>query len=278
MLRTPSIVRFSFLWVVSASLGQIPGDHVSPKVKEQLLIQRAEKGDTLAQAEIVRRAGKGDPQAESALGDNYEYGFWVPKDHAEALRWYRKAAEQGDPTARQLLGQLYFDGNGVKQDFAEAARWYGCPKPSEAILASCEQISYKDLPRGARDLLTRARCEVRSGSNYDYGSVVNLRGNRTPTYQFCCSESPHGPCGAVLVGKIGEEWTELSPKEGMQGFNGACNGLIVLDSQHNGFHDICLPNECSAPVTDNQCVAPAIWQFTNGRYHSVAITASKINR
>jgi hypothetical protein len=79
----------------------------------------------------------------------------------------------------------------------------------------------------------------------------------------------------VLIGKIGKEWKELSAKEGLFGFSGACNGLIVLESRHNGFHDICLADECSATVRNNQCVSPAIWQFDNGRYRSVAVRTLK---
>ena len=275
MFRTVWVVVSSVVCLTIVGMGQVSDHPVSAKVKEMLLIQRAEKGDTRAQAEVVRKAEKGDAQAESALGDNYEYGFWVPNDHAEALRWYRKAAEHGDIGAREIIGQMYFDGKGVKRDFAEAARWFGCPKPSETILASCSEISYKDLPQGARDLLTRMKCEVHAGSNYDDGSAVDLSGNGTPAYQYCCSDAPHGPCGSVLIGKIGGEWKELSAKEALLGFSGACNNFIVLDSQHNGFHDVCLPDECSTPNKNNVCEGPAIWQFGNGRYRSVANTSAK---
>ena len=164
---------------------------------------------------------------------------------------------------------MYFDGNGVKQDFAEAARWFGCPKPSEAILAACTQTSYQDLPPGVVNLLGKMKCDSNEAL-----SAIDLSGNGPPVYEVCCSEAPHGPCGAVLIGKVGNVWKELSPKQGLQGFNGACNGLIVLERQHNGFHDICLPNACSA-VRNNQCVAPDIWQFNKQRYQSAGIAASK---
>ncbi len=222
---------------------------------------------------LHKAADQGDNEALYELGVGYEYGIFGPRDDAEALSWYRKAAEQGNKSAAYVIGQKYFDGTGgVKQDFAEAARWFGCPKPSEAILASCRSISYDDLPRGARDLLNKMKCEVRTGSNYDYGSAVDLNGNGTPAYEFCCSEAPHGPCGAVLIGKIGEEWKELGS---LLGFTGPCGCFVVLDSQHNGFHDVCLPNECSTPIKNNVCVGPAIWQFSNGRYRSVANTTLK---
>jgi hypothetical protein len=270
MFRTALILVLFSLSLTAASTGQQGEHNVSAKVKERSLIQRAAKGDTRAQSEIIHKAEKGDPQAEAALGDNYEYGIWVPKDHAEALLWYRKAAEHGDIGAREILGQMYFDGKGVKQNLTEAARWFGCPKPSEAIIASCKTVSYKDLPQGARDLLTKMKCEVRTGSNYDYGSAVDLSGKGTPAYQFCCTESPHGPCGAVVVGKIGVDWKDLTAKVGSLGFDSLCGGIVGLESQHNGFHDVCIPDECSAVASGkgNACT-PTIWQFSDGRYRSV---------
>jgi len=269
--RAAGILMLSAFLVTLACPCQRSSRPVSAKVKEMLLIQQAEQGDIQAQSEIVRKAQGGDPQAEAALGENYEYGFWVTKDHAEALRWYRKAAEQGDIGAREFLGDMYFNGNGVKRDFPEAARWYGCPKASEAILGRCREISYKDLPQGARDLLRRMQCEVGPGSNYDYGSAVDLDGTGVPAFQFCCYEAPHGPCGAVVIGKVGVEWKNLSAKGDLLGFDSACGGFLVLESKHNGFHDVCLPDQCSGglPVKDDRCL-PTIWQFSHGRYRSVA--------
>ena len=40
------------------------------------------------------------------------------------LSGYRKAAKQGDADAQYNLGVLYADGRGVRQDHAEAVRWY----------------------------------------------------------------------------------------------------------------------------------------------------------
>jgi TPR repeat protein len=46
----------------------------------------------------------------------------VGKNHAEALRWFRKSAEQGDAAGQNNLGLMYQDGHGVPQDHTEAAR------------------------------------------------------------------------------------------------------------------------------------------------------------
>jgi TPR repeat protein len=54
----------------------------------------------------------------------YEKGQGVPKDDAEAVKWYRKAAEQGNAGAQDKLGAMYADGRGVPKDDAEAVRWH----------------------------------------------------------------------------------------------------------------------------------------------------------
>jgi TPR repeat protein len=47
------------------------------------------------------------------------------KDYAEAMRWYREAADQGNAQAQSNIGVLYENGLGVAQDDVEAGRWYG---------------------------------------------------------------------------------------------------------------------------------------------------------
>ena len=43
----------------------------------------------------------------------YANGEGVPEDDAEAVRWYRMAAEQGDAGAQYNLGVMYANGEGV---------------------------------------------------------------------------------------------------------------------------------------------------------------------
>jgi TPR repeat protein len=47
----------------------------------------------------------------------------VPQDYAQAVAWYRKAADQGFAPAQYNLGLYYYDGQGVPQDYAEAYFW-----------------------------------------------------------------------------------------------------------------------------------------------------------
>ncbi|WP_281409554.1 CHAT domain-containing protein [Rhizobium ruizarguesonis] len=70
----------------------------------------------------VRQSGSAALQA--FLGLMYDDGYGVARDYAEAVRWYRMAAEQRHSTAQVNLGLMYDDGRGVAQDYAEAVRWY----------------------------------------------------------------------------------------------------------------------------------------------------------
>lgn len=69
-------------------------------------------------------AEQGNAEAQFNLGQWYEHGRGVPKDYAEALRWYRLAAEQGDSFAQFDLGNHYSEGIGVPRDEKEAVRWW----------------------------------------------------------------------------------------------------------------------------------------------------------
>ena len=53
----------------------------------------------------------------------YSRGLGVPQNDAEAVRWYRLAAEQGGADAQFNLGAMYAQGRGVAQDLAIAYAW-----------------------------------------------------------------------------------------------------------------------------------------------------------
>jgi TPR repeat protein len=54
----------------------------------------------------------------------YTFGDGVAQDHAEAVRWYRKAADQDNVNALFNLGVQYDKGQGVREDYTEAAKYY----------------------------------------------------------------------------------------------------------------------------------------------------------
>jgi TPR repeat protein len=52
----------------------------------------------------------------------YAHGQGLPQDYAEAVKWYRKAADQGYEPAQELLGVAYANGQGVPQGFCGGLR------------------------------------------------------------------------------------------------------------------------------------------------------------
>lgn len=69
-------------------------------------------------------ADQGNAEAQNKLGTMYANGLFVPKNDAEAIRWFRKAAGQGIPEAQLNLGFMYYNGQGVPQDYGEAVKWF----------------------------------------------------------------------------------------------------------------------------------------------------------
>jgi TPR repeat protein len=53
----------------------------------------------------------------------YTSGDGVPQDYAEAVRWYRLAAEQGSAVAQSHLGFMYAVGDGVPKDLVYSYMW-----------------------------------------------------------------------------------------------------------------------------------------------------------
>jgi TPR repeat protein len=54
----------------------------------------------------------------------YANGQNLPKDDAQAVSWFRQAADQGHATAHWFLAHAYFTGQGVPQDYVEAHQWH----------------------------------------------------------------------------------------------------------------------------------------------------------
>ena len=63
-------------------------------------------------------------EGEHLMGEKYYYGRGVPKDYAEAVKWWRKAAEQNYAKAQYDMGLCYANGEGVEKDYMEAVKWW----------------------------------------------------------------------------------------------------------------------------------------------------------
>lgn len=74
--------------------------------------------------ELRELAEEGDVAAMTRLAAAYRIGRRIPKDEAESLKWYLKAAEEKHPDATYLVGLAHLQGRGVKRDLPEAVKWF----------------------------------------------------------------------------------------------------------------------------------------------------------
>jgi TPR repeat protein len=75
-------------------------------------------------ARLLEAGGKGDAEAQYALGRHYYKGVGVQRDYTLAALWTRKAANQGLAGAQCNLGAFLLYGQGVPQDQVEAVKWF----------------------------------------------------------------------------------------------------------------------------------------------------------
>ena len=69
-------------------------------------------------------ANAGVAEAAALLGTQYREGRGgVPRDAAEAARWFAVAAENGVPEAQYNLGLMHYRGEGVPRQLYEALKW-----------------------------------------------------------------------------------------------------------------------------------------------------------
>jgi TPR repeat protein len=86
----------------------------APPIIYELVEKVAKSGFAVAQFSLgVMYYPIGDPSFDAAKGNT-----------AQAVVWYRRAAEQGDIGAQVALGLAYAQGIGVAQDYIEADKWF----------------------------------------------------------------------------------------------------------------------------------------------------------
>jgi len=74
--------------------------------------------------ELLDMANDGIGSAQCLLGFKYLDGDEVTQDTAEAMKWFRMAAENEDAHAAYTLGRIYYKGEGTSVDYAEAMKWF----------------------------------------------------------------------------------------------------------------------------------------------------------
>ncbi len=99
---------------------------------------------------LQKLANRGDADAQWQMGVRYHNGEGVPRDDAQAMQWFLRAAEQGHVIAQATLGAYYWAGRGVPQDLSKAYLW------SYIALAQGDENSKSRL-EGLASQMTRAQ-------------------------------------------------------------------------------------------------------------------------
>ena len=92
-------------------------------------------------------AQQGHAAAQYILARLYLHGEGVPANDAEAAKWIRLAAEQGMAEAQLDLAHFYLHGRGVPEDYVLAYVWFN--RASSSGVAAAE-----DLKRRIKRLMT----------------------------------------------------------------------------------------------------------------------------
>ena len=139
----------------------VPKGEVAQQQQTQVVVQQP-----VQQQPVDEFEGK-TAQQIADIAEDYYYGRnGKTKDYAEAVKWYRKAAEQGNADAQYSLGYCYYKGRGVAKDCAEAVRWIRKAADQGNIDAQCN-LGYfyysgegvtKDLDK-AKELLRKAAAQ-----------------------------------------------------------------------------------------------------------------------
>ena len=112
-----------------------------------------------------RRAGRCLRSVQSRVHVRQRRG--VLENDAEALRWYRLAAEQGDASAQTNLGVMSANGEGVPENTVNAYAWF-------SIAAAQGNTSAKELKELVTGLMVRSQIAEAQGLALEYWNLYVL--------------------------------------------------------------------------------------------------------
>ncbi|KAF0190255.1 MAG: hypothetical protein FD165_2815 [Gammaproteobacteria bacterium] len=135
-----------FLGVAAALLIGVPGAIYAVSASFDDAVMDMKTGRyAAAKPKLERLAMIGHSRAQHLLGEMYAYGWNVPRNRDEAIRWFRRAAYHAeglsDPAAYSAyyVGKNYAEGLGVQQDSTEAEQWFQFAKQGGYIGESAKK-------------------------------------------------------------------------------------------------------------------------------------------
>ncbi len=129
------------IWLEALEETEFSDDGATKKayLRLRLMSLRAEEDRPLVESGLaieVERARRGDLDAQNTVGAKLLQMGGVT-NYANAVRWFRRAADEGSVLSRFWLGSCYSDGKGVQQDYSEALKWYLLAAEQEHSPSQC---------------------------------------------------------------------------------------------------------------------------------------------
>jgi len=120
-----------------------------------------------------KAADQGNVDAQTRIGFMYSHGQGVKKDYVEAVKWFREASEQGNAPAQSHLGSMYALGLGVTKDYAEALKWFRMAADQgdapAQVLLSGMYLDGEGVPKDTKEAIKWLRMAADQG--YDFAQV-----------------------------------------------------------------------------------------------------------
>jgi TPR repeat protein len=122
-----------------------------------------------------KAAAQGHPAAEGNIGAMYCYGLGVPRDYSQGFSWFQKAAVNGSSTAQFNIGVMYENGMGRTQDLTQAFAWISKAAAESYLPAEYEiGLLYENGRGTAQDYAQALHWYGNAASQGHTGAQVNL--------------------------------------------------------------------------------------------------------
>jgi TPR repeat protein len=163
-------------------------------------------------------AAQGNTQAMVALGRLHQSGHGMPRNHEQAMVWFRKAAAEGSAVAMVNLGYVFEIGHGETRQPEQAANWYeraGRQGHASGLYSLASMLEKGEGlapdPRKAYMLYELAGKAFTANPNADYGLLPSNRSGLGAVANQIRMRATMSPVDVVRATEQAEAWKVGQP-------------------------------------------------------------------